>query len=149
MIFVNDVAISDNDVYQEMQYHPAVSLEQVRCDAARALVIRQLLLQAAQKQGLLQERTEEAAIAELIAQEVRVPQADEDSCRRYYQKNPNRFLDSQQSVRPFDEVKAQIGDYLQARSLSTGIHQYIRLLAGAARIQGFEIQGSEIPLVAG
>ena len=64
-------------------------------------MIRELLLQEARRLDIAavpladaegrRETEEEAAIRALIAQEVRTPEPDEDSCRRYYERNRRRF----------------------------------------------------------
>ena len=153
-IIVNDAEITDDEVHAEMQYHRADSLREARHEAARALVIRQLLLQAVSEAGLLGEgeiadagKVDEA-IDTLLAREVSVPEADESSCRRYYESNIERFVDRRTSAQlPFESVSEHIQKYLHTRSLKTGISQYIRLLAGRARIVGFDMEGSDSPLV--
>ena len=54
-IIVNNVEITDDDVHAEMQYHPAESADKARHKAAQALVIRQLLLQAAKAKNMLED----------------------------------------------------------------------------------------------
>ncbi len=153
-IIINNVEITDDEVHAEMQYHPASSIEAARHKAAQALVIRQLLLQAAKEKKLLDDpkhadsKKIEESIDVLIQQEVVVPQADEKSCKRYYDQNLERFIDKKtHQVLPFESVSTHIRDYLHARSLQTGINQYIKLLAGKARIAGFDLEGSDSPLV--
>ena len=146
-IFVNNVEITDDDVHAEMQYHPAESADKARHKAAQALVIRQLLLQEAKAKNMLEDVEQvdtvlaEETIDTLILQEVVVPQADDESCKRYYEQNKERFIDkSTDKVLPFDSVNAHIRDYLHARSLQTGINQYITLLSGSANIAGFDLE---------
>lgn len=153
-IIVNNIEITDDEVHAEMQYHPASSVDAARHKAAQALVIRQLLLQAAKEKKLLSDTDKtssekiEEAIDLLIEQEVSVPQADEIYCRRYYDQNLERFIDkSTHKVLPFENVFSYIRDYLHARSLQTGISQYIKVLSGKARIAGFDLEGSDSPLV--
>lgn len=153
-IIVNNVEITDDEVHAEMQYHPAASVEAARHKAAQALVIRQLLLQAAKDRKMLEDprqtdsKEAEETIDLLIQKEVSVPQADEKSCKRYYEQNMERFVDKRtHQLLPFDSVFSYIRDYLHARSLQTGISQYIKLLAGRARIAGFDLEGSDSPLV--
>lgn len=153
-IMVNNIEITDDEVHAEMQYHPAASIEAARHKAAQALVIRQLLLQAANDKKLLDDperadlKKAEETIDTLIQQEVIVPQAHEQSCKRYYEQNMERFVDKRtHQLLSFDSVFSYIRDYLQARSLQTGINQYIKLLAGRARIARFDLEGSDSPLV--
>lgn len=102
-IRVNDVAIAESAIAAEVQYHPAKSLEAAHTAAARALVVRELLLQEARRRGIGPEHApalddgdraetpEEATIRALLARDVEVPEADEASCRRYYDNNSGRF----------------------------------------------------------
>lgn len=48
---------------------------------------------------------------------------------------------------PFDEVRGRIALDLAQRSRATALHQYIRLLAGAARVEGVELDAARTPLV--
>jgi len=153
-IIVNGVEITDDEVHAEMQYHPAPSVEAARHKAAQTLVIKQLLIQEAARKELLDpsksDSTKEAerAIDSLIQQELSIPEADEESCERYYEQNKERFKDKKTgSIIPFENVLPYIRDYLQARSLQTGINQYIQVLSGKAKIAGFSLEGSESPLV--
>lgn len=102
-VFVNGVEISDHAINSELQYHPAGSVEEAREAAARALAVRELLLQAAARRGIDQpdplepgqaderETDDEALIRTLIAREVRTPEPDHDTCRRFYEQNRKRF----------------------------------------------------------
>jgi peptidyl-prolyl cis-trans isomerase C len=102
-VFVNGVEISDHAINSELQYHPAGSVEEAREAAARALVVRELLLQTAVQRGIARpdppeqeaadgrETDDEGLIRTLIAREVSTPEPDEASCRRYYQQNLKRF----------------------------------------------------------
>lgn len=150
-IFVNEVEITDDTVHREMQYHPASRVEEAQHKAAQALVVQELLRQAAKKAGLLQDDTlaaEDAAIDLLLQQEVALPEADTESCHRYYLQNQDRFIDKKTGeLLPFALVESRISDYMRARSLRTGISQYIRVLAGKARIAGFDMEGADSPLV--
>ncbi len=92
---VNGVEIAEQAIHSEMQYHPAESAEQAQFEAARALVIRELLLQEAERHGVeTGTRTasnEEQRIQALLERAVPVPQADAAACRRYFQNHPERF----------------------------------------------------------
>jgi peptidyl-prolyl cis-trans isomerase C len=102
-VFVNGVEISDHAINSELQYHPAGSVEEAREAAARALAVRELLLQAAGRHGIDEpdppepgqaderETEDEALIRTLIAREVRTPEPDEAACRRFYEQNLKRF----------------------------------------------------------
>ncbi|TWC15521.1 MULTISPECIES: peptidylprolyl isomerase [unclassified Pseudomonas] len=96
ILSVNGVSITPQAMAQELQYHPAQSREDAVYQAARALVIRELLQQRIAELGLsLQvgagENEEEAATRLLLEREVQVPQCDEATCLRYYESNRARF----------------------------------------------------------
>jgi peptidyl-prolyl cis-trans isomerase C len=88
-ITVNGVAIPDAAVLAEMQYHPASSADAALQEAKNALVVRELLLQRAAAIGL--DRAHDEALDQLLAAEIRLPEPDEESCRRYYEANRARF----------------------------------------------------------
>jgi peptidyl-prolyl cis-trans isomerase C len=95
---VGDTAISEADIAREMQFHRAMTPEKSRADAARALVVRELLRLEVGRLGLLSsldesgsEATEEACIRQLLEHEVENRVPSEDDCRRYFAQNPERF----------------------------------------------------------
>ena len=95
-ITVDGVAIPEQAIAREVQYHPAAGLEEARASAARALVVRYLLLRRAGELGMGSVETdaadeEEEIIAELLAREVTVPAADAATCERYWRNNRQRF----------------------------------------------------------
>lgn len=100
-ISVNGVAIARDAIAREAQNHPAEKPIAAWQEAARALVIRELLLQEARRLEIAaepqsdgegrRETEDEALIRQLIEREVRTPEADEATCRRYYEQNRLRF----------------------------------------------------------
>jgi peptidyl-prolyl cis-trans isomerase C len=48
---------------------------------------------------------------------------------------------------PFEAVHAQVADELQRQSWHRALHQYLRILAGRANIEGVELEGAATPLV--
>ncbi|WP_136656677.1 peptidylprolyl isomerase [Nitratireductor sp. XY-223] len=100
-ISVNGVAIDEAELLAEAQNHPADNPGGALAEAARALVVRELLWQEAQRLGIAAQpasdgagRTEterDAAIRALIDREVDVPSAGTAECRRFYDQNPDRF----------------------------------------------------------
>ena len=101
---VNGVAISRDAIQREMQHHAAAKPIAAWQDAARALVIREVLLQEARRQAIVaeplsdgegrRETDEEAIIRGLIEREVSVPEPDDATCRRHYEHNRARFRSS-------------------------------------------------------
>ncbi len=137
-IKINDVEISDDDVFQEMQYQTEASnIKEVIFKAAQALVIQQLLLQEA---GIKKnDINEEEKINQLISYNVVIPTASIESCRRYYNNNKIKFLDKERDeILSFRMVKEHIKEYLQNQSTISGIREYINILAVDANIKGFD-----------
>jgi peptidyl-prolyl cis-trans isomerase C len=87
---VNGTAVTAHEIAAEMQHHPASSAETAWKAAARALVVRRLLLDAA-RQAALSDQDEDDAIDALLRSEVRVPEPDEAAARRWHAAHPRRF----------------------------------------------------------
>lgn len=100
-IRINDAIVPPAAVLAEAQNHPAPNPEVALVAAAEALAIRELLLQEARRQAIAavpqsdgagrRETEEDAAIRALLDIYVAVPEADEATCRRYYDNNRQRF----------------------------------------------------------
>ncbi len=100
-VSVNGVAIARDAIQREMQNHPASKPIAAWQQAARALVIRELLLQRAKHLGIApepisdeagrREADDEALMRTVIEREVAVPEPDDETCRRYYERNQARF----------------------------------------------------------
>jgi peptidyl-prolyl cis-trans isomerase C len=100
-VSVNGVSIARDAIVREMQHHAAPKPIAAWQQAARALVIRELLLQEARRLAIAsqpasdddgrRETDEEAMMRGLIEREVTVPEPDDDTCRRYYDRNRARF----------------------------------------------------------
>ena len=102
-IRVNDVAIPAAAIAREVQYQEEATPQAAWDAAARALVIRELLLQRAAALGIaaeplvsgkIRETEEEAIIRSLLEAEVATPKADEAACLKYFQSNPSCFRSS-------------------------------------------------------
>ena len=101
MVSVNGIVITHDEISRETQHHPARTPIEAWTQAARALVLRELLLRRARELGIepepetdgdgRRETDEEALIRTVIEHDVRVPEADEATCRRFYERNPTRF----------------------------------------------------------
>jgi peptidyl-prolyl cis-trans isomerase C len=100
-VSVNGIDIPRAAIARETQNHPASKPIEAWQAAARALVVRELLLQEARQLALAptpladdegrRETDDEALVRTLVEREVRTPQADEAICRRYYDSNRQRF----------------------------------------------------------
>ena len=100
-VSVNGVAIARDAIVREMQHHPAQKPIAAWQQAARALVVKELLLQRAKNVGITpapisdeagrRETDEEALMRGVVEREVAVPEPDDETCRRYYERNGARF----------------------------------------------------------
>lgn len=100
-VIVNGREISSAMIAAEVQNHPAPDADEAWAAAARALVLRQLLLDEADRLDIVSEaladaegRTlveEDARIEALLEQEVQCPAADEVVSRRFYDQHSDRF----------------------------------------------------------
>ncbi len=126
---VNGVTIPRDRVAREVQHHPSRTPLEAWKAAARALAVRELLLQEARRLEVSgepiadgdgrREPADEAAIRALVAQEVQTPQADTATCRRYYEQNRERFRSSdiyEAAHILFAASKADAPAYAQARA---------------------------------
>lgn len=100
-VSVNGVAISSAAIVRETQHHQASDPDVAWELGTRALAIRELLMQEAERLAIdaqpiddgegRTETPEEARLRALLEREVVVPRADEAACRRYYESNRSRF----------------------------------------------------------
>jgi peptidyl-prolyl cis-trans isomerase C len=91
-VVVDGTTITAREIAAEMQHHPADTAEEAWQEAARALVVRRLLLDAAAARGLTSaDEPGEEAIDALLAAELRPPEPDEAACRRWHAAHPERF----------------------------------------------------------
>lgn len=100
-VSVNGVAIDEQRIMAEAQQHPANNPGQALLAAARALVVRELLLQRARSlevdaepevlEGGAVETPEEALIRTLMEREIETPVSDRTVRRRFYDLNRHRF----------------------------------------------------------
>ncbi len=105
-IYINGVNISEADILQEMQYHPATDQRSAMIVAAESLIITELFRQRCQalelfenkgegKDALDKEKLNEDQLTELLVdKEVDIPRTSDDECERYYQANLERFCTS-------------------------------------------------------
>jgi peptidyl-prolyl cis-trans isomerase C len=98
---VNGVEISPEAIAQEIQHHPAPDAETAWTEAARALAVKELLLQEARNLGLeaeperdeagRSEAEDDALVRSLLEQQVTPAQPGEEECRRFYDAYQERF----------------------------------------------------------
>ncbi|MCC7252053.1 peptidylprolyl isomerase [Hyphomicrobium sp.] len=100
-VAVDGIVISHDVISREAQNHAAQTPIMAWTAAARALVVRALLLGEARRLGIVaeplsdvrgrRETDDDAIIRALVGREVVTPTADEDACRRYYEQNRRCF----------------------------------------------------------
>jgi peptidyl-prolyl cis-trans isomerase C len=100
-VIVNGVEIAPEAIAEEAQQHPSPNGESAWMAAARALVIRALLLEEARRLGIdaepecdeagRRELDEEALIRALLEREAPAMVPSEDECHRYYDAHAERF----------------------------------------------------------
>lgn len=93
---VNGVEIDPDAIAVEIQNHPAPDADAAWRSAARALAIRELLLQEARRLDLSPEddatqNDADALIDSLLATALSPQEAGEDECHRFYDANRDRF----------------------------------------------------------
>ncbi|ADJ22744.1 PpiC-type peptidyl-prolyl cis-trans isomerase [Hyphomicrobium denitrificans ATCC 51888] len=100
-VSVDGIVISSKAIAAEVQNFPSRNPGEGWLAAARALVIRELLLQEARRLNIVaepkadvdgrEETVDDALVRGLIEREVRVPVADEATSHRFYENNRRRF----------------------------------------------------------
>lgn len=98
---VNGVEITPEAIAQEIQYHPAPDAETAWTEAARALAVKELLLQEARRLGIegapeqdeggRAEEDDDAIVRSLLETAVEPALPDEAECLRFYEANVARF----------------------------------------------------------
>ena len=107
-VSVNGIVIPEVDILQEAQNHPAQTPGEALLEAARSLVIRELLWQEAKNKNLVPDNEDstreesagednarqtklDAAISALLESEIKTPEASEEDCKAFYYRDPSRF----------------------------------------------------------
>lgn len=95
-IQINHREISDQAINIESAWHqePGADPRLAQQEAAVALTVRELLRQRAEQLGMQVPDEGEAlddVIEQLMDREIDVPEADELTCRRWYEQNPGQF----------------------------------------------------------
>jgi peptidyl-prolyl cis-trans isomerase C len=119
-VSINGVAISSADIARETQHHASPDPDDSWALATRALAIRELLSQEADRLGIVAEPIEddegrretegEARLRALLEREVVVPRAGETECRRFYEQNRRRFRSPDLFEPAHILIAARVGD---------------------------------------
>jgi peptidyl-prolyl cis-trans isomerase C len=98
---VDGVEIPPEAIAQEIQHHPAPDAETAWREAARALVVRELLLAEARRRGIepdpetdeagRSESDDDALVRALLDETVEPEEAGEAECRRFFEARRERF----------------------------------------------------------
>jgi peptidyl-prolyl cis-trans isomerase C len=147
---VNGVEIEPEAIAREIQHHPAPDAETAWIEAARALAVRELLMQEAQRLGIEAEpesdeagrleAEEDALVRGLLETAVRPEAPGEAECRRYYEaqqhrlRTPDLFEASHILIEPEGEDEAAwAAAEAQARSIAAAVADDAKAFAEAAR----------------
>jgi len=138
-VSVNGVVIRHDEISREAQNHPAPTPIAAWTAAARALAVRELLLQEARRVAIdteplndgegRTETAEEASIRALVEREVSTPTPDEAACRRYYEHNVRRFCSADLFEAAHILIAARPGDcaaYDAARTRAQAVTTALR-----------------------
>lgn len=100
-VSVNGVEILPEAIAQEIQHHPAPDAETAWVEAARALAVRELLLQEARRLEMdadpetdeagRTEAEDDALVRALLESQVAPETPGDEECRRYYDSQQHRF----------------------------------------------------------
>jgi peptidyl-prolyl cis-trans isomerase C len=100
-VSVDGRVIARDAIARETQNHPAAKPAEAWAAAARALVVRELLLAEARRRAIAptpdvdeegrRETDDEAAIRGLLERAVEAPEADMEACQRFFAQNAARF----------------------------------------------------------
>lgn len=90
LVSVNGVEITQDEINRESGNYDGGTIVERQHQAGIALVVHELLRQRADQLGIETDHDDERVDA-VIEEEVRVPEADEASCREYFDKNRARF----------------------------------------------------------
>lgn len=132
-VYVGETLIHEDEIAREMQHHPADEVAEAWHEAAKSLVIRELLLQQATKLALPEDLDEEATLATVLEKELDVPEPSDADCERFYAANTGRFRsptlmavshillaaapdDPQERVRQEDMGKQLLSSLLEGRA---------------------------------
>ena len=142
-VSVDGVLIEETDIAREVQHHEGESIEEARAAAARALVIRHLLLTRAHERGLMPlpeqdalgrwESDEEALVRQLLEAEAPPSLPTAEECRRVYDARRGVF------AMEFAVAEPIIRDRLTARAWMAASAAYAAKLMRAASIEGLEV----------
>lgn len=147
---VNGVEIEAEAIAREIQHHPAPDAETAWIEAARALAVRELLMQEARRLGIEAEpetdeagrleAEEDALVRGLLEAAVRPEAPGEAECRRYFEaqqhrlRTPDLFEASHILIEPEGEDEAAwAAAEAQARGIAAAAGDDPKAFAEAAR----------------
>lgn len=149
-VSVNGVEIEPDAIAREIQHHPAADGETAWQGAARALALRELLLQEAERLAIRatpeedeagrSETAEDALVRALLERQIEPAVAEEEECRRYYDghidrfRTPDLFEASHILLEPRgDDDHAWAAAEAEARAIAAELGDDPQVFAAAAR----------------
>lgn len=127
---VNRTLITDAEINEESARVDVEGITAKNEEAARRLVVRELLRLRAKEHGLDIKTDLDAAIEEVLNREVSIPSVDEAACRRYFESNPERFCTPVTVEMRHILVKAAPDDPQERASAEAQAEQLITELRG-------------------
>ena len=124
IVSVNGVVVPRDAIAREVQQHPAPTPLAAWKEAARALAVRELLRQEAQRLGIAAEAMSDEAGRRETDEEAAIRAPDDAACRRYYEQNRRRFRSADIYEAAHILVAANVGDgraYQEAREKAKAI----------------------------
>lgn len=151
-VVVGKTTISEAEIAREMQHHRSADPHRARQDAARALVVRELLRLEVTRLGLAEvppvpgETPEEAQTRILLEREVPAPETDAAACRRYFEQNRTRLRRPDRVLARHILLAAPPADAAtRARAREQGEALIAELRANPERFTGFAQRHSDCP----
>jgi peptidyl-prolyl cis-trans isomerase C len=142
-VFVNGTEIMEEDIARELQHHPGEDVDTARAEAARALVIRHLLLERSHELALSPEpetdplgrweSDEEALVRQVLEAEADPAEPSAAEIDRVIAANPPPAALSVEAAR------RAVADRLRARAWLGASTRYVAGLARGARIEGLTL----------
>lgn len=140
---VNGVLIAEAEIAREVQHHEGATIEEARAAAARALVIRHLLLERASALDLTPapeadalgrwESDEEALIRQVLEVDARPSAPTEAECQRVFENHRSALPDTYEKAAPI------IRDRLMARAWMAASAKYVAGLVRGAHVEGLSV----------
>ncbi len=140
---VNGVLVPEAEIAREVQHHEGATIEEARAAAARALIIKHLLLERASELNLAPapeadaigrwESDDEALIRQVLEAEATPAPPTDEECRRVFAHHRGALPENYENAAPI------IRDRLMARAWMAASARYVAGLVRAAQVEGLNV----------